>query len=183
MYDPDTGDIISETTTPVLSKHNKLYAALRLALKDKALTTMDGYTHLHRGYGVELLRAMIPIYHPDWSSTTKLHQHSLFLKTRRLKTETVDDYATSLLSELQDLSWNGIVIPEVMLNQIFIAGLGPEFSSLHELTNTADYPVEFRTDKFEALVEASRKYLTNITTVREENKVWREGGQQTHSKH
>lgn len=64
LYDSTQGDVVEKTTPENLTMSQKFFASLLTSFKDTASTIMLPISTLHHGQGVELLRAMIPIFRP-----------------------------------------------------------------------------------------------------------------------
>eukprot|EP00957_Ditylum_brightwellii_P105187 8017895-Ditylum_brightwellii.AAC.1 len=60
-----TNDVIFNTTPETKALSNNFYSSLHSCLYGKALNMMDNETTKCCGKGVEFLRAMIPVYHPQ----------------------------------------------------------------------------------------------------------------------
>eukprot|EP00957_Ditylum_brightwellii_P192816 14681047-Ditylum_brightwellii.AAC.2 len=65
LYDDATNDVIVNTTSETKAPSNHFYSSLCSCLYGEAFNMMDTKTAEYCGKGVEFLRAMIPVYHPQ----------------------------------------------------------------------------------------------------------------------
>jgi hypothetical protein len=160
FYDSVSNDVISTTTNSTLN--GKLYSKLILSLEGKALKHAVSRKHL-RANGLLLLSELVKTYKPTnvpeviAAKTVEFWGH-----TKRLPTETIDQYYDrfhELLDDLQDA--DEPVTTKSAIRQ-FIFTLGSEFEPIQNNFRVKVLPSEWYSEDWPTILTLCRDYYNSV---------------------
>jgi len=160
LYDPATNDIVK--TTPETGLNGKLYAKLLIALEGIALQNVVSRTHL-RANGILLLQDLVQTYKPKHVPEVIAAKTSLFWgNTKRLPTETVDEYYNRFQELLDELSEADEKISVKSAMRHFLFTLGTEFEPIQHSFRIGSLPSTWHTQDWPTLLVLCRDYFHSV---------------------
>ena len=160
VHDSSTNDIVSATSNTALN--GKLYAKLLVSLEGQALQSLVARKHL-RANGLLLLREMVQTYKPNnVPEVIAARTGEFWSKTKRLPTETIDDYYNRFHELLDELSEADEPISTKSAMRHFIFTLGSEFETIQNNFRIGNLPSEWHTQDWPTLLILCRDYFHSI---------------------
>jgi hypothetical protein len=142
--------------------NGKLYAKLLVSLEGQALQSLVARKHL-RANGLLLLREMVQTYKPkNVPEVIAARPGEFWSKTKRLPTETIDDYYNRFHELLDELSEADEPISTKSAMRHFIFTLGSEFETIQNNFQIGNLPSEWHTQDWPTLLILCRDYFHSI---------------------
>jgi hypothetical protein len=160
LHDSGTNDIILTTSNTILN--GKLYAKLLVSLEGQALQSIVLRKHL-RANGLLLLRELTQTYKPKHIPEVIAAKTGIFWsQTKRLPSETVDDYYNRFHDLLDELSETDDPISTKSAMRHFIFTLGTEFSTIQNNFRIGNLPTEWHTQDWPTLLVLCRDFYHSV---------------------
>jgi hypothetical protein len=138
LYDPTMNDVVSTTSNAMLN--GKLYAKLLVSLEGSALQSIVSRKHITAN-GILLLQELTQTYKPKNIPEVVAAKTSEFWgTTKRLSTETVDDYYNHFHELLDEINDNEETISTKSAMRHFIFTLGSEFDTIQNNFRIGNLP-------------------------------------------
>jgi len=160
LYNPSTCEPVQTTTNTQLNA--KLYAKLIVSLEGSAFQSIVTREHL-RANGLLLLQDLVQTYRPKPVPEVLAAKTSAFWgTTKRLSTETVDEYYNRFRELLYDISTGPDQISSTSAMRHFIFTLGSEFEPIQDKYLIDNLPDKWKTANWPELLILCRDYFHSV---------------------
>jgi hypothetical protein len=160
LYDPITNEPVQATANTQLNA--KLYAKLLVSLEGSAFQSIVSREHL-RANGLLLLQDLVQTYRPKPVPEVLASKTSAFWgSTKRLPTETLDEYYNRFRELLYDISNGPDQISSASAMRHFIFTLGSEFKPIQNNYRMDNLPDKWKNADWPTLLILCRDFFHSV---------------------